>query len=741
MRGSLRSKLLIGFLTFSLISVFIIVPSSNYYFAKKENISEIIHKTDKINKHILQDFRILTDFFRYEISNPQFFIKERSTYLKKHENQFRKINNEINTLLNNEDLHYLGIREEIKTLQSHYSDYQNTINNIVELILKRGFEDYGTVGTMRKFIHKLEDYKNIDQTQVLSLRRHEKDYIIRHQEQYIKKLNQRAENFKKQIANNMHLSSNEKANAIHLLNNYVKKFNQIVSYDRCIGFYNNTGLKNKLESKEKQIEEQFIQMINKSVKRKEEVYARLKYYYIAFFLIIVTLIVLTSIHSSKRITNPLVNLSSYISEFVKNGFKHPKKLQIPNQKDEIANLYKELDNLIQQLDKRENEKNEARENLKENEIHFRELANMLPQCVFETDSLGNFTYVNKAWVEIFGYTKKDIKAGLNITETIISEGINREEGEYKIGEHEYLARRKDGSTFSALVYTNKVIRNNAIAGKRGIIIDNTQRKNYLEALEKAKQKAETSDKLKSSFLANMSHEIRTPVHAILGFSDLLREEYENPDKQKEYVDIIRESSQDLLTLINDIIDVAKIEAGEINIEKTNCYLNYLLEGVHKKFQAILKQKGKDHIEMKLNKGINDDYFKLKTDQARLKQVLNNLLNNAIKFTENGSIEFGYTVKDNTHLLFYVKDTGIGISKNQLNVIFERFRQADLSKTREYGGTGLGLTISKSFVELFEGKIWAKSEPNKGSTFYFTHPINNEINLQEILPEKYTIRHI
>jgi PAS domain S-box-containing protein len=732
---SLRNKLLIGFLAFALISVLIIVPSSNYYFDKKESISNIIHRSELIYKYMLQDFRVVTDFFRFETSNPHFFIEKKSRYLQDHHKHVEDIMGELHTLLKHEDLHYLDIQPDIKTTQDNYKEYLTTLNEIVALLLERGFKDFGNVGKMRHYIHQLEDYENIDQTQVLSLRRHEKDYIIRHQDQYITKLNNRSQSFKKQIKHNNRLNQAQKESAVAMLQNYVKSFNQLVSYDKKIGLHYNSGLKKKLDNREKKIEENLRAMIAKAVSKKDAVYARLKYYYIVFFLVLIGLIIFVSSYTSQRITQPLINLSNYISEFVKNGFYHPEKLKDSGHKDEIATLYQEFINLIEQLDKREQEKNEAKENLKENEIHFRELANMLPQCVFETDALGNFTYVNKNWVETFGYSRQDIKGGLNITEILVSESGNRSNDSFKVRQNEYVAKRKDGSTFNALVYTNRIVNDAAIVGKRGLIIDNTQRKKYLEELENAKRRAETSDKLKSSFLANMSHEIRTPVHAIMGFSGLLKDVFGNRKKQEEYIHIIQKSTEDLLHLIDDIIDVAKIEAGEIRIQKTNCNLNPLFDELELTFQTILKQREKTHLDLIMSKAVPDQELIIYTDPSRLKQIFSNLLNNAIKFTARGSIEFGYSFHTESAIQFYVKDTGIGMEQDQLEIIFERFRQADNTQTREYGGTGLGLTISKSLVELLGGNIQVYSAPGEGTVFYFAHPFEMIMNPKALVSSR------
>jgi PAS domain S-box-containing protein len=718
---SLRNKLLIGFMAFSIISLLILIPSSNYYFERRESISKIIHQTEVMNKHMLQDFRVITSFFRHEPSNPNFFITGNSSYLLNHRHHSRKIHNELDNLLNNPDLSRLNIKKDLTYLREDYNQYQQILNRVAGLLLERGFKDYGTVGEMRHYIHQLEDFSHVDQTQVLSLRRHEKDYIIRHQEQYIEKLNRRSKNFREQIRQNNSLPESRKDSALILLKKYTRQFNQMVTYDQKIGLHNNSGLKHRLDEMEKKMEKRFETLTDTALKKKTTVYARLKYYYIAFFFILVGLIIVASSYTSRWITRPLTHLANYISEFVKNGFYHPKKLKIPDQKDEIAILYKEFVNLIQQLDQREKEKQTARFHLKENEIHFKELANMLPQCVFETDSLGNFTYVNKTWVDTFGYSKKDIKGRLNFTDILTQYRPNNHNGRH-ITNNEYIARRKDGSTFHALVYTNKILRDNSITGIRGIIIDNTQSKKYQQELEKARKKAETSDKLKSSFLANMSHEIRTPVHAIMGFSDFLLKETEDRKQQEEFVQIIHKSSQDLLNLINDIIDLAKIEAGEIKISRSSCHLNTWMDELYLTFNTLLDQRNKTHLNLSIHKALWDDNFVLYTDPGRLKQIFSNLLNNATKYTSEGYIEFGYVLQNASTIKFYVEDSGQGLSSSQQEVIFERFRQANHENPDEIGGAGLGLTIAKSLVELLGGKIWLESKPGIGTTFYFTHPI-------------------
>ncbi|NJK85216.1 MAG: PAS domain S-box protein [Bacteroidales bacterium] len=232
-----------------------------------------------------------------------------------------------------------------------------------------------------------------------------------------------------------------------------------------------------------------------------------------------------------------------------------------------------------------------------NEIRYRELADLLPQSIYETDELGNFTYVNKAWYKNFGYTKEDLKSGLNLIETVISESDDDILGDIKLENSNFVAIRKDGSRFPASVYSSNIMDEKNVTGKRGIIIDATERNLYISSLKKATHKAQTSDKLKSSFLANMSHEIRTPMNSIIGFSNLLASDEIHDEQKRNFLNYIKTSGELLLNLIDDIIDIAKIEAGEIKINKKECNLNSLFEELHRSFEEIRKRTEKHSIKI------------------------------------------------------------------------------------------------------------------------------------------------
>lgn len=244
-------------------------------------------------------------------------------------------------------------------------------------------------------------------------------------------------------------------------------------------------------------------------------------------------------------------------------------------------------------------------------------------------------------------------------------------------------------------------------------------------LEKAIEKAQESERLKSAFLANMSHEIRTPLNSILGFSSLLSQDIE-PTKFNNYSKIIQNSGQQLLRIIDDILDLSKLESGQLPIVTELVDINNILQEVYSIQNKNKKLQSSPKITLKRPRIDPNNIIFLKTDSIRLAQVLNNLINNAIKFTNEGFIESGYTIKpekDEKVVEFYVKDTGMGIPKEKQESIFDRFVQVE--NIRVTGGNGLGLSICKGLIELLGGKIWVESEVGIGSCFYFTLPLSFE----------------
>jgi len=258
--------------------------------------------------------------------------------------------------------------------------------------------------------------------------------------------------------------------------------------------------------------------------------------------------------------------------------------------------------------------------------------------------------------------------------------------------------------------------------------DITELKRTQIALEEAKDKAEESNRLKTAFLSNVSHELRTPLNSIIGFSQLLILKKFEEEKRVSFLRLINDNGNHLLNLIRDIIDISKIESGHMHVQVTQININDLIRELYDQFYMQTKNSGKEfEILRTLSLPDNQAYFD--TDAVKLRQILLNIIGNSIKFTHKGHIHFGYTC-DSEEIHFFVEDTGIGLSEEEINIVFHRFRQADDSITRKYGGTGLGLSISKGLIELLDGRLDVLSEKNKGTRISFSFKTNLLSSLQE-----------
>jgi PAS domain S-box-containing protein len=344
--------------------------------------------------------------------------------------------------------------------------------------------------------------------------------------------------------------------------------------------------------------------------------------------------------------------------------------------------------------------------------------------IFWLTPSGNYFFANKSACENLQYTKEELEQ-LSITDVIPNftksdwdqfwEIIKKDKSLILESHH----KKRTGQTFAVEIILNHVDHEGnefAFAYVRDI----SERKQKEENLRKAKEKAEEADKLKSAFLANMSHEIRTPMNAIIGFSDLLVTDEYTEEEKKEFGNLIKNSGSALLKLIDDIIDISIMEAGHLKLNKTSVNVNSHLNEFALFFQEEKERLCKGAVNIVLNLPPNSDKILIETDPVRFRQVINNLIGNALKFTEVGAIEVGYTVGNDPVLHFYVKDSGIGIRPEKIGVIFERFNKLD-DERKLYAGTGLGLTISKKIVEELGGFMYVESEYGKGSIFSFTLP--------------------
>jgi hypothetical protein len=347
-----------------------------------------------------------------------------------------------------------------------------------------------------------------------------------------------------------------------------------------------------------------------------------------------------------------------------------------------------------------------------------------PSSVIIADTHGVIEYVNKKFIKTTGYSEDELigkvvrilKPGHTSDEIYIEIWNKLFAGQEWRGEHKNKTKKGEEYWESVLISPIK----NRDGKINNFIIqseDISQRKKMEKDLIEAKEKAEESDRLKSAFLANMSHEIRTPLNSILGFSDLLTEASLDSRSRKEFASLITSSGNNLLAIINDVLDISKIEAGQIILHERELTAQNLITEIQKEYSYKSKTKGVDFI---ISANTPSKPIIFTSDEMRIKQVLINFVGNAIKFTEKGYIEIGVVLINET-IRFHVKDTGIGIPKEYHEKVFDRFRQVEASPTRKYGGNGLGLAITKNLAELLGGRIWLESEPNHGSTFFFALP--------------------
>ena len=373
---------------------------------------------------------------------------------------------------------------------------------------------------------------------------------------------------------------------------------------------------------------------------------------------------------------------------------------------------------------------QIRQNLKESEERYR-LANAASDNgIWDWNVLTNEIYYSDQWKAQIGYKPNELKDEFDTW----VEHLHPEERAEKIKEVqdflenpreyfilEFRFRHKNG-TYRWIANKAACVKdeNGTVIRMFGAHKDFTERKMMELDLKNAIEKAETANIYKNNFLANMSHEIRTPMNGILGFADLLRKPGLREELKERYLDIINGNSKQLLSLIDDIIDVAKLEANEMKIIPTECFINQLLQDLYLMFTQMASDRRKNELEILLRLPAKDKIEIIYTDPHRIRQILSNLLSNALKFTEMGKIEFGYELKKNW-IRFFVRDNGIGIPEDKQELIFERFQQSSEDTAVKFGGTGLGLAISLGLAKLLGGKMSLKSKPGEGSVFYIDLP--------------------
>jgi PAS domain S-box-containing protein len=416
-----------------------------------------------------------------------------------------------------------------------------------------------------------------------------------------------------------------------------------------------------------------------------------------------------------------------------------KQKELEEAHEELHAINNELEEVNARLGQRNAELQATYNQLKISEGNFRQLAENTTDMFWLRDSQ-KIIYVNNQFEKIWGRRKEDLlKNPLIILDWIHPDDRKIAEAWVKISDllpgqplvEHYRILKPDGE-IRWLLSRSFVVNDEEDIPYRmvGIISDITEQKDFEEALRIAKEQAQESDMLKSTFLANISHEIRTPMNGIVGFAELLSRDDLDSNTRRSYVNIMKKNSEQLICIIDDIIDFAKIEANQIHIARETVRLNSLIDQLKLFYESHLQKNNNQSIAILIEKVLSDEESEIISDEHRIRQIISYLIDNSIKYTSDGFIKFGYTIEEKK-VVFFVQDTGLGIPSEKHELIFERFRQVDEGHTRKYGGTGLGLPISKGLVDLLGGEIWLDSEVNKGTTFYFTVPYRQDKRSGEV----------
>src|SRR5512133_12911 len=495
MLNSIRNRLLVWFIVFMLLTVGMLIPVNVAFHHREKNISQVTSGINSLHIAFLKDSKHVNDFLTTEPQNSDFFTKGESSYLIMHQKVSQEVYSNLDILRNNKETGLFGISEDLSRLKTKFNRYNTVFDSLVYLVYKKGYRNFGLEGELSDYGKMIEGAAGLSNHDIYLLKKAENAYFLNKDTASVTAFKKQLAILADRISRNTTLSVLDKNRTIGLVNNYTASFMRFVQIDRQSGISKNIALHASLNNTIVQIEDLFSLIADRSAKAEKNMISRLNLFYVLFILLIFAVALIFSYQASKHVVSHIEALTNYISSLARN---------------EKESVERQRDSAIQHAD--------------DNQQRYRELADMLPQSVFETDVYGNYTYVNKAWFQAFGYTSEDLNDGLNLIESLVSESSADILGAEKIENSTFMAIRKNGSRFPASVYTDNIVSNGRIAGRRGIIIDITERVNYIKTLQQETSKAKTSDELKSSFLANMSHEIRTPMNSIIGFSNLLASE-------------------------------------------------------------------------------------------------------------------------------------------------------------------------------------------------------------------------
>lgn len=588
MLKSFRARILGAFLL--LISLLVALLWVNFIFVDEWfDLNEFSERIYKARSNFVKADRALSTFVLSETTDTSFYVEGDAPALREFRLRMDSVEHYLDDIRRQEEARNARLDSAIIEAQSRSALLRNRVKELRHRILERGFWDYGTEGEMREYVHLLEDEQMISRSSMLSLRRREKDYLLRGDPKYVEMLSKEVDAL---LSEELFLTEE----ARETLLNYRRSFMQLVNFDQHIGLRKKDGLAGEIFTLQKEIDELTASIVDRYSRQEEVVYEKLAGIWIGTFAALFVIGITLSYFLTKYLSRDIGEVSAAVAELTESKFEQVRiDLKDDGAEDEIGKL---RSNLIRMVE------------------HMRQLV---------TD------------------------------------------------------------------------------------------------LRKQTEEANQASEAKTRFLANMSHEIRTPLNGIVGMVDMMNSTSLS-DTQKEYLQIIKYSSDNLLAVISDILDYSKIDAGTMKISEEP----FDLSDECGKLMTMLRPAA-DKKKLSLHLDIQSNVPRVvKGDPLRIRQVLMNLVNNAIKFTEEGSIFLKVSVTDaensESWIRFDVKDTGIGIPKDRQAELFEAFVQVDTSRTRRFGGTGLGLSICKEIVNLMGGEITVDSEPGFGSTFSVLLPL-------------------
>ncbi|MCG8580882.1 MAG: PAS domain-containing sensor histidine kinase [Bacteroidales bacterium] len=699
---------------------------ANRYIKETRRINENKEYITDLKLKYLNSSVLISNFLSIESVNPQFFRSGKSQFIQQKYKQDSLIYDTFN-YLKEEYRNNTQRKAAIAVLEDNMNRQELLFTKMVHKVWERGYKDFGLVGRMRRHAHNLESFPQLDKELLLSLRRREKDFIIRHEPQYINNF----DSIMTQIRNKVHnsiIDSGVQNNCNEVLLLYSNCFHTLVQLDTEIGIHNNTGLKAELDSSQFEAQKKFEQLQTMIDQDVDDAFFKLKLFFILGTIILFVFCLSISALLSRKISKPLTGFVQHLKVMKQGNYDKVPELEVKQYSYEIKILYEAYNSLLQQLAIHDNEKNILINKLLSSEEKYRNMADRLPQSIFETNSKGQFKYVNSHWKKSFGYKETDLGSKITLDSLIITKKHNREQARI----NEVAAKRKDGSWFPALLYTDDIIIDGRINGVRGVVIDISDRYRYLKMLKTERKKALAADKLKSAFIANVSHEVRTPLNAVLGYSHLLKDRLRDHFDDEGFIRQIIANGNQLLHLFDDIMDFSLIKTDQFKVNRIEIDVNSLLHSQQTLVSNIRATINKPDLIVNFIKLPNTTF--IESDAQRINTIFRHLIQNAFKFTNKGQIDIG-AYESEHQLIFFVKDTGMGISKDEQQVIFEPFRQIDEGLARSYQGAGIGLALCKALTTTLDGHIWLVSEPDEGSTFYFSLPIAN--NQTEMMKTKCT----